>query len=234
MTNQYQLNNKFYMNIKHLTNKIFNALLSLLFPIECLGCHKEDTYLCDNCFNKISIYQSIEPFDHPLKYLNGIMTATDYHHNLIRAIIHHFKFRFIKELANPLAQLLIDFFEKIKIDLPEPIIIPVPLNKKRFLERGFNQAELIAKIFTEHFNYSLMTDLIERARNTPHQVGLNKKKRLTNVQGAFIISNPELIQNKNIILIDDVVTTGSTLEEIAKVLKDFGAQEVWGLTVAKD
>jgi ComF family protein len=190
--------------------------------------------LCDDCFNSIKIHQTIEPFDHPLKYLDGIFTATDYSDKFVRTAIHYFKFRFIKELANPLAQLLIIFFEKIKINLKDPIIIPVPLNKKRFLERGFNQAELLAKIFAEHFNYLLMTDLIERSRNTPHQIGLNKERRLTNVQGAFRISPAKFIQNKNIILIDDVVTTGSTLEEMAKVLKENGASKVYGFSVAKD
>ena len=162
------------------------------------------------------------------------MTAADYKNNLIKSAIHYFKFRFIKKMAEPLAQLLINFFERVDPAINDPLIIPVPLNKKRFLERGFNQSELIGKIFADHFNFSFMTDLIERHRYTPHQVGLNRAKRLTNVQGSFKINRSELIQNKNIILIDDVVTTGSTLEEIAKILKDFGAKKVWGLTVAKD
>ena len=222
------------MNIKHLTNNLINTVLSLIFPIECLGCNKEDTYLCEQCLNTIKLKEKIEPFEHPLKYLDGIMTAADYKNNLIKSAIHYFKFRFIKKMAEPLAQLLINFFERVDPAINDPLIIPVPLNKKRFLERGFNQSELIGKIFADHFNFSFMTDLIERHRYTPHQVGLNRAKRLTNVQGSFKINRSELIQNKNIILIDDVVTTGSTLEEIAKILKDFGAKKVWGLTVAKD
>lgn len=224
------------MNLKNTIQKTINAVLTLFLPMECLGCKKENTYLCDDCFNKIKIKDKIEPFEHPLEYLDGIMSATDYDNKLIQSMIHYLKFRFIKELAEPLANLLIKFHHSTSAPecAPALLIIPVPLNKKRFLERGFNQAELIATIFADHFNYPLMTDLVVRYRYTPHQVGLKKKERLTNVKNSFKVTDFGKIKNQSIILIDDVVTTGSTLEEIAKVLKEAGAVEVWGLVVAKD
>ena len=85
-----------------------------------------------------------------------------------------------------------------------------------------------------HFNYQLLDKTVVRRKNTPHQVGLAKKARLVNVKEAFKVINPEMVKEKNILLIDDVVTTGSTLEEIARVLKKAGAKKVWGLTIAKD
>ncbi len=223
--------------------KIINFVLSLIFPVECLGCDREDTYLCDECLLKIKTYDRPPMFEHPLTYLSGVVYAADYRQPLLQKTLHNFKFKFIKELAQPLAKILAAFWENNNVVLAQnfapppianPLIIPVPLNKKRLLERGFNQAELIAKIFAEHFNYPLLTNAVVRQKNTPHQVGLNKKERLTNVQNAFQITSPELIKNRVVILIDDVVTTGSTLEEIAKVLKETGAKAVWGLTVAKD
>ncbi len=234
--------------------KIINFILSLIFPIECLGCSRENAYLCDDCLKKIKIYGQPPIFEHPLTHLNGIICAADYRQPLLKKAIHNFKFRFIKELAQPLAKILIQFWVKrcncasrqtragqdvkaghgVPQQIAKPIIIPMPLNKKRLLERGFNQAELIALLFAEHFNYPLLTNAVIRQKNTPHQVGLNKKERLKNVQNAFQIKQPELIKNQIIILIDDVVTTGSTLEEIAKILKKGGVKEVWGLTVAKD
>lgn len=225
------------MNINLLINNLANKLLSLLFPIECLGCSKENTYLCDDCFNSIKIHQTVEPFEHPLKYVDEIWTAADYKNKLIQTMIHNFKFRYIKELAKPLSNLLIQYYINISrytIRDMRYTIIPVPLNKKRLLERDFNQAELIGNLFSDYFGYPIMTDVIERSRHTPHQVGLNQEQRKTNIQNAFKILKPDFIKNKNIILIDDVVTTGSTLEEIAKVLKENGANKIYGLAAAKD
>jgi len=226
--------------------KIYNFLLDLIFPVECLGCHREDFYLCPACLNKIKIYDAPPPFEHPLVYLDGIISAADYNQRLLQDAIHHFKFRFIQELAEPLAKILADFWEKYRhqknvttqyvasLPMPNPLIIPVPLNKKRLLERGFNQSALIAKIFAKRFNYNLLTNVIIRSKNTPHQVGLNKNQRKANIKNAFLINDVQLIRGKTIILLDDVVTTGSTVEEIAKTLKEAGAKKVWGLTVAKD
>lgn len=222
------------MDIRNKIQKIFNSLIDILFPIECLGCNQEDVFLCDNCLKSIPLHQSIIPFEHPLQYLDQVLTAVDYRHRLVRKSIHYFKFRFIVELAKPLAKLLIEYVKRINLNLNDALIIPVPLNKKRLLERGFNQSELIARYFADGFNLPLAIEAIVRCRHTPHQVGLNKKQRKNNMENAFQILNPELIKNKNIILIDDVVTTGSTLEEIAKVLKENGAKKVIGLTIAKD
>jgi len=169
--------------------------------------------------------------------LDGVFSAAGYKDKPLQSAIHLLKFRFIKTLAKPLAQLLIKFYQKSLVTSGlslVPIIIPVPLNKKRYLDRGFNQSELIAQPFAKHFNLELAADVVTRRKNTPHQVGLTKKKRQQNIKNAFMVNKPNLIMDKEIILIDDVVTTGSTLEEVAKVLKNSGAKKVWGLTIAKD
>src|SRR3989344_1307143 len=199
--------------------KIIDCLLSLVFPVECLGCQEVNTYFCNDCLAKVKI--GAKPFEHPLTYLDNVYSAVDYNNRLIRQAIHLFKFRFIRELAGPLAEILIGYYSKNRLNAEA--VIPVPLNKKRLLERGFNQAELVARPFARHFNYQLLDKTVVRRKNTPHQVGLAKKARLVNVKEAFKVINPEMVKEKNILLIDDVVTTGSTLEEIARVLKKAGA-----------
>jgi len=216
--------------LKKLINRIYRTCRELLFPAECLGCGQEGAYLCPDCHQKIKF---LEKDNCPsLSDLNKVIAATSYHQPLVEKMIHGLKFRFIPELAEPLARLLIDCYGKIENKLDQPVIIPVPLNKKRLLERGFNQSELIAQKFAEHFRYPLLTDVVRRRRQTPHQVGLDRAQRLKNVAGAFTVDLPESIQGQNIIIIDDVLTTGATIVEIAKVLKNAQAKKIWALTVA--
>jgi len=111
------------------------------------------------------------------------------------------------------------------------LLIPVPLHKKRFLERGFNQAELIAKEFNKNFHFNLQTKILVRAKWTMPQVKLKGRQRKENIKGVFMVKNWNF-SGKNVIILDDVATTLATLEECAKVLKQTGAQKVWGLVVA--
>lgn len=218
--------------LKKWIEKIYHALLDLIFPIECLGCGKEGNYLCPDCYKRISTDNNQQP-PLPAK-IDKILAAASYHDRLVEKAIHNLKFRYLTDLAQPLARLLIDNYERQFDRLSDPLIIPVPLHKQRMLERGFNQSELIAEIFAKHFHYPLSNNAVIRSRQTPHQVGLDKASRKKNVIGAFSIPRPELVQNKNIIIIDDVLTTGATLQEIAKVLKEHEAKEVWALAVAFD
>ncbi|MBU1036841.1 ComF family protein [Patescibacteria group bacterium] len=222
------------MLFKSFYQNIFNKILNIFFPVECFGCNKEDTYFCQNCFAKIPLHHLSHKNLDLKPEINKVLTATDYRNPLVEKIIQGLKFRYIIELAEPLAELLIKFYQQLPEKLAEPLIIPVPLHKKRTLERSFNQAELIAKIFADHFKYPLVTKAVKRAKNTPHQVGLNKKQRMVNIKNAFTISQPKLIQQKNIIIVDDVLTTGATLKSLAKTLKDYEAKNIWALTIAQD
>src|SRR3989338_3544117 len=215
--------------------KIFKFLKDLLLPIECLGCHKENFWLCRTCLNSLKIYRQILPFTEPVKYLNGVISACSYDQPLLKNLIHAFKFNYLEELSNPLAFILFRFWLRngLSHKFSDFIIIPVPLAKKRQLERVFNQADLIAKKLSAYLDLPYSQCLI-RFKNTPHQVGLNKSQRQNNIKNCFRIIKPETIRGQKIILIDDVVTTGSTLDEAAKTLKQAGAVEVWGLSMAKD
>lgn len=111
-------------------------------------------------------------------------------------------------------------------------IVPIPLHKKRFRERGYNQSELIAKGLAERLGVPLDTKSLIRKEETAYQSGLNHRKRYKNVKGAFMVKYPEHIQGKTILLVDDIITTGATLYEANRVLKQSGAKEVRAITLA--
>jgi ComF family protein len=112
-----------------------------------------------------------------------------------------------------------------------PVVVPVPLHNKRMRERGFNQAELVGQQVGKLAGLKLEKLLI-KVKETEQQVGKNRKERLENLKNAFKISNYSNLP-KNVLLVDDVWTTGTTLSECAKVLKQAGVKKVWGLVVAR-
>jgi len=237
--------------------KVIKFIFDILFPPHCLGCKKEGSWrwLCDDCFSTIEIleYQycpfckmRLRTFEgtckiHSKKNLNGLYFATSYENLLVKNLIQKFKYPpFLKELSSSLASLIIAHFillgEKniLKI-FSNSVLIPVPLFKTREKWRGFNQAEEIAKILSEFFKVPLLENNLIKIKKTQPQVELSKAPwREENVKEAFIIKNQNLIKGKKIFLIDDVFTTGSTMEECSRVLKKAGALKIFGITVARE
>lgn len=229
-----------------LTSKIKKFLLDLFFPKNCLGCKQPDTYLCRDCFNKIPLAANNACFFcqeitgngriclncKKEIYLDGVISATDYKNPLIRELIRAFKYHYVQELAGPLSQLMIRVLEQNF----QFLIIPIPLHRHRLRYRGFNQAELIAEKIAEHFNLQIATDVLKRkSPSTPQAKIKDTEKRKLNLKDVFEINSETVdkIKNKIILLIDDVITTGATLNEAAKILKQNSAKEVWAITIAK-
>jgi ComF family protein len=203
--------------------------LDLLFPIKCLGCEKENTFLCEECNDSIPLDLS----DTPTMYLDHLYTASDFNHPLLNKVIKEFKYRFVKDLSWPLAWLAIRFVEKNDLQFDSPVLIPVPLSSRRSNWRGFNQAELIARHIAKHFDWTVDTDIICRVRTSKPQADIeNKAERKENIKNSFRINSDKTIK-ETCILIDDVATTGSTLNECARILKQNGAKNVIGLTIAR-
>lgn len=231
-------------------------LADTLFPKFCLGCGKEGSYLCQDCLSLIGISEhQYCPFCNPpkitsdgktclscrkSKHLTGLYSATSYQEPLVKKMIHLLKYQpFAKELSKPLSSLIIAHLKLLGKDknyFNQFVLIPVPLHKKQIKKRGFNQSEEIAKEISLYLNIPIISNALSRTKQTASQTKLNKEERKKNVKGAFKI-NPatrNLIKNKNILVVDDVFTTGSTIEECAKVLRQAGTNEVWGMTVARE
>jgi len=229
-------------------------LLNLFFPQFCLGCGKEGSLICKDCLSLIEIseYQYC-PFCNPPKRvfdgrncpthqrmkLNGLFAATSYQNSLVKKLITSFKYEpFLKTLKGPLAFLIIAHFllSENKIIQEEPensLLIPIPLSPFKRRWRGFNQSEEIAQELSTFFKIPLFYGLIKIKKTQP-QVELKREERIKNIQGAFKVREPAKIRRKRIFLVDDVFTTGSTMEEAARVLKIAGAREVWGIVVARE
>ncbi|MFA6995604.1 MAG: ComF family protein [Patescibacteria group bacterium] len=219
-------------------------LLDLIFPIECLGCRQEGSWLCAACFKKLKFNDSYKKYNLVIPDLNEVFIVGNYDDPLLATTIKKFKYDFILALGPILARFLIMFWQGIistqstllfhKNKSGEelvPLLIPIPLSKKRERWRGFNQTEILAREFSAAFGYPLNLQL-KRLKHRSPQAKLNENERSQNIQEVFVWTGEDLI-NQIIILIDDVVTTGATLNEAARTLRAAGATKVYGLVLAK-
>lgn len=150
----------------------------------------------------------------------------------MRQVIHKFKYDNFRALASPLARLLAGYWEARP--LPVDIIVPVPLHARRLRERGYNQSALLAREMGKFIGLPAVEGALLRLENTPAQVkAINAEMRRENVREAFACCDG-VLQGKRILLIDDICTTGATLDSCAKALKRGGADSVWGLTLARE
>lgn len=207
-------------------------LLQILYPKQCLICGKlEQDTICSKCYNTLKIEAKVEQYKN--KTFNRHLYIFKYE-GKIRNLIIDYKFN-DKPYLNELFAKIILKNEKICRKIKKyDIIIPVPIHKKRKNERGYNQSELIAKKLAKNLNVELVTDSLIKQKNTLPQSTLSKKQREENVKTVYKIQNKQKIENKKIILLDDIYTTGATAEECSKILKQNGAKEILVLTIAKD
>ena len=150
-----------------------------------------------------------------------------------RDLIHFFKYRHKTRLRRPLALLALEGLTEFITDRIPDVIIPVPLHRSRLQSRGFNQALLLGGLFSSRLSIPMMADGLIRTRQTEPQIELSAEDRRDNVKGAFAANRPGSISGKRILLLDDVMTTGSTVNECARVLKKAGAISVVVATVAR-
>jgi len=221
-----------------------------LFPKFCLGCGFVCNYLCPKCQNKLSYLDcdfccycgrsSLYGLTHPIcqrrRGIDGTMAIFHYN-NLLKTVIKNIKYRLSTDVWQELCSLIkperlnkISFYKKLDQKF---FLQQISLHKIKFKERGFNQAEIITQFFNRFLNFPV-SDCLIRTKQTQSQAQIkDNKKRYLNMKGAFIVNDKNLVCDKNIILIDDVLTTGSTVKEAAFVLKAKGAQRIFVLTLAK-
>jgi len=209
-----------------LSKKFF---LDLIFPIVCLGCGREGEYLCVDCFKKLKFCAKNYSFN--LEQVAEVVIAGDYEDKLLASLIKNLKFKSIKAIAKILADFLSLFWQGRALNVINPLLIPLPLSKSRERWRGFNQAELIAQEFALNFNYEINHGL-KKIKHTRPQSDLKEEKRSKNIKGTFVYEGKTLF-GRTIILLDDVITTGATINEAAKVLQAAGAKKIIALAVAK-
>ena len=223
--------------------------MDALFPIQCLGCGVFDTWLCDRCHITLPLLteqhcplckKNVTPIGEICFAcaktrqigFDGVFIASYFHDRLLKKAVHHFKYRFAIDLAKPLALILAQSIQHSTLPIPD-MIIPVPLHKRRLRWRGFNQAEELAYALDLHI--PILTDILVRKRYTVPQVSMGSKAaRQQNLINAFYVDHPHRIQDKNILLIDDIMTTGTTLTECARTLKSAGARSVHCLVLARE
>lgn len=201
---------------------IYRELLDIIYPPEekCIIC-KVDGFigLCSNCKSKI---KRANPEKNYLSY--------GFYGGILKKLILEFKYRENYTAGSILAQFLLEVINTEQLDAD--IICYVPMTNKSTKKRGFNQCELIAEDISYYTNIPV-SNCLKKIRDTKEQKTLSKEERAMNLKGAFIVNNTKYIKNKSIILIDDVMTTGATVEECKNILKKYGANKIIVLTIAK-
>lgn len=209
-------------------------LLKLIYPDVCAFCNKiQKESLCKKCEEKIKKYKKDIVIRSKNNYFEELISIFKYE-GLIREKIIQYKFQDKSYIYNTFAKIILKNEKVCGLLKKYDIIIPVPIHRKRKLQRGYNQTQLIAKEIAKNIDIKLCDDVLVKSKNTIAQSKLNKNKRKQNIKNAFKVLNLEKIQGKNILLFDDIFTTGSTVNECSKILKKVGAKTVGVLTIAKD
>jgi ComF family protein len=236
----------------------FNSLSTVLLPTTCKLCQSvvEDLRLgvvCQACWDRVNTIEdpfcSVCGYAFPSKALSGkaavcgpcrrglyrfdVARAWAPFQDSVKEIIHQLKYGCHPSLARPLAARLADTYETHRQRLQADWLIPVPLHPARKRERGFNQSSEIARHLSRIAGIPLAQHCLRRTRPTQVQAGLTRRERRRNVSGAFEMSKNSEVSGKAVLVVDDVFTTGATLNECARILRQSGAAKIAVLTVAR-
>jgi ComF family protein len=236
---------------------LFKGIKDLIYPNCCLACknrigpEESRNLVCASCWEKIE--KNLPPFcascgrrmDKASRAKNICSNCLKFkfhfdrafspcaYTGIIKQLIHEFKYCGKDYLGAPLGSLMNKFIKDYRIPIAYlDFIIPVPLHKSRIREREFNQAQVLGEQVAREFNKQLLPDVLLRNRPTKTQTELTFEERRKNVESSFTVRKPELIKDTNLLLIDDVLTTGATSSEAARALKDSGARIIFVMTLA--
>ena len=234
--------------------RLRESVLSLLAPPKCASCGKvlsQENVFCESCNNTFRLVE--EPFCSicglPFKTRVGSnhlcascrnepvwfdrARAMFVYEGAVRKAIHRFKYHAGLFQARTLGEMLANVVGDLSASSSWDLITPVPLHETKLRQRGFNQALLLSKYAARRVGISLEVETLRRTRLTRPQVELSGTERLKNVRNAFKVVSPEVFDNRRVLLVDDVFTTGATLRECARVLKKAGASRVDAVTLAR-
>ena len=233
---------------------MYKILIDALFPPRCSACNrittKSDEFesICNKCFDAIPIktgfscsvcqkrIPTLSAICHKKNYL--LVSACDFHQTGIQNIIYDFKYHSIRSLANPLSRMLLfsmaSIFSELPFPLNETVVVPIPLSDKRMRERGFNQSEDIAKEIIKHIpELELKTNILKRIKNGAQQAKAESVQERRDAMNHAFVAKKLNEEQDNIILIDDVFTTGATIEDAVRALKKVGYKRILVATIAK-
>lgn len=240
--------------------KLLKSLFDCFFPLYCAGCEIEGTALCPGCAEALELcretgfreltpgYLSAAVFNSSQNYLDGLASVFIYEKSGVLAkLLHFYKYESMKEYGTALTRVWTHKFpqklhDAIEIDVD--MITWIPLHRKKLRQRGFNQSQKLAQSIPCS---PPREDLLIRYKNSREQMSLSRQDRLVNVEGAFSLSpvffqtdkfpypsaKVDYLAGKTVLIVDDVYTTGATLNAAAKVLKDAGATKIYGLVLAR-
>ena len=207
----------------------------LIWPARCVVCGALGTELCATCL------ATLRPLNEKSRthgsYIDSLIVSA-HMHGTIETIIHAFKYRGIRALAEPLAGWSAGVIglrrDTAAMFGANPLFVPVPLHASRLRERGFNQAELLAQRLASIAAMPVDASVLVRTRRTGSQVETHSRwERIDNMRGAFVCAKPDAVRDRDIILVDDVCTTGATLDDCARALKESGARCVSAVVLAR-
>jgi ComF family protein len=238
-------------------SRTFRLLFDLIFPPLCPICKtllddkEKDLTLCPNCRKAIrSVHPPYcprcglpVPSDDEAGNLCGpclkekrhfeVHRTSGFYEGTLKEAIHRFKYSGVFPLVRVLGDLLQPTLQTLSRDYPVDLMIPVPLHIRRLRERGFNQTLLLVRELSKRTGIPYEQRALKKIKDTPDQIALKKRERKKNLTGAFQVKNQEAIQGKAIVLVDDVYTTGATVNECSRTLLRAGAERVAVLTVAR-
>lgn len=230
-------------------------ILDILFPISCVACGKDDVFLCDDCIEKISLVsEQVCPVCERITMPNGqvchqckkktkltsLLVAASYQGEVIKKAVHLLKYRFVSGLAAPLGKILAKAILNSTLPVPE-LIIPIPLHPRRLRWRGFNQSELLTDYLSENLTPGLKIpvekSLIIRKKHIQPQMEVkNFKDRRLNLKNVFFMAegiNKDIIKGKDVLIVDDICTTGTTLFECSEVLSKLKPRRLDAVVIAR-
>jgi ComF family protein len=234
---------------------IFGEAINLFYPAFCLACGRKsgawNENLCGDCFKKIK--KRLPPFcikcgkqlagypdtkgkcndcEGRPPYYDRAQSGFCYD-GILKDLVHEFKYKKITSLAREFTALTVSFMKKYALGKNIDIVSSIPMHPVRIFKREINPSHILAKEIAKTLGLEYSNKLLKKARNTPPQSRLKKDKRLDNIKDSFSVNKAFDIKNKNILLIDDLLTTGSTVNECAKLLKRSGSSYVEVVTLAR-
>lgn len=234
-------------------------LLDIIFPRRCLGCNiilgeEISSYVCKGCLKTITFKNDFAcafckspvkngktcPYCIKNHFLDRLLVATSYENQLVEKILKTMKYRFVASLAKDISCFMIRYLNKrlvarLGFNKVSTMVVPVPLHFRRLNWRGFNQAEVMAEKICDFFGWPIMAKDLQRRYNRKPQADVaDKFLRIENAENLFEFQDRKAIAGRIILLIDDISTTGSTLNDCARALKGAGAKEVIGFVFARN